>query len=77
MKAEIRDFLALHAGLSKEKISDDFDLFENEVWDSLLIVRFVSFAETSFNVRVNLNTLTEEKIRTVAAAAEFLSEIKK
>jgi acyl carrier protein len=77
MKSEIRDFLALNAGLPKDKLSDDFDLFANEVWDSLLIVRFVTFAEAAFKVRVNLVTLSEEKIRTIANAAEFLHEIKK
>jgi acyl carrier protein len=77
MKLEIRDFLASNAGLSKDKLSDDFDLFANEVWDSLLIVRFVSFAEITFKVRVNLATLSEEKIRTIALAAEFLRELKK
>jgi acyl carrier protein len=77
MKSEIRDFLALNAGLPKDKLSDDIDLFANEVWDSLLIVRFVTFAEVAFKVRVNLVTLSEEKIRTIANAAEFLNEIKK
>ena len=74
MKSEIRQFLFENTGIPEEKLSDDFDLFASEVWDSLLIVRFVSFAETKFRARMNLATLSEEKIRTIETTAKFLRE---
>ena len=72
MKAEIKDFLAAHTGLPADRLTDHLDLFENDIWDSLLIVRFVKFAEQKFNLRLDLATLREEKIKTIEAAVRFL-----
>lgn len=74
MKAEIKDFLATHAGVSQDKLTGDFDLFENDVWDSLLIVRFIKFAEMKFSLRLDLALLSEDQIRTIDAAARYLEE---
>lgn len=72
MKAEIKDFLAIHAGVPLDRLTDDLDLFENNIWDSLLIVRFVNFAEQKFNLRLDLASLREEKIKTIDAATRYL-----
>lgn len=73
MKPEVRNFLAQNAGVPVEKLTDDLDLFEGEIWDSLLIVRFFAFVHEKFGIDIDLAMITEDKIRTIPAIISYLS----
>lgn len=72
MRAEIKSFLAKNAGISEEDLVDDLDLFEGEIWDSLLLVRFFSYAEKRFGVHIDLARVREEDVRTISEMEKFL-----
>lgn len=73
MKEEIREFLAENANVPAHKLTDALDLFDGEIWDSLLIVRFFAFAKERFGVDIDLSKITENKIRTISALDELLT----
>lgn len=73
MKEEIKTFLAANAGVNKDWLVDDLDLFEKEVWDSLLIVRFFVFAQNQFGIKIDLASVREDDIRTVPAIVNLLN----
>lgn len=70
---EIKHFLAVNAGISTEKLTDSLDLFESEVWDSLLIVRFFAFADKQFGRKIDLASVREDDIRSLRAIEAFLN----
>jgi len=70
---EIKHFLAVNAGISTEKLTDNLDLFESEVWDSLLIVRFFAFVDKQFGRKIDLASVREDDIRSLRAIEAFLN----
>ena len=76
MTDHIKTFLAAQAGVSVASLNCDLDLFENEIWDSLMIVRFVHFAEEHYGRKLDLALLREDDLRTIGDIEKLLTQDK-
>ncbi len=68
-----RGFLAETAPDHVDNLSDDTNLFELKVLDSLGILSLVMFLEEKFDITLTHEDLTEENFRSLNALAELIS----
>ncbi len=69
----IRALIAEESGLDDEAfLQNDTDLAEAGVLDSLLVVSIVTLCQERFDCDLELDELTEENFRSVAAVTDLL-----
>ncbi len=74
---KIIEFLRENSSFNSQKIGENDNLFENEVWDSLLIVRFFAHLEETFSLSVDLAAVQESDIESLSALVHFVNGLMK
>ncbi|QXV63894.1 acyl carrier protein [Mucilaginibacter sp. 21P] len=69
-KARIREFIKKNIGSAS--ISDDQDLFDSGIVNSLFSIQLVTFVEKNFNITVTVDDLDIENFKSVNAVFDFL-----
>jgi acyl carrier protein len=68
----VRAFILEESNVDESVFTDDTDLLELGVVDSLLMVSLVTFCETEFAISIEVDELSEENFKSIAAVAEFV-----
>ena len=72
--AEIRQFMLRESNLADASLlSDEMDLFDNGILDSLMVVSLISFCEERFGCWLNGQEFSEQDLRTIGSLAAFLA----
>lgn len=75
IKDQIREYIAAELGWDKpaDELSDDFELLEKDVVDSLGIFKIISFIEEEWDVEVDDDELVPENFETINSIAGLIS----
>lgn len=58
-------------------LSNDFDIFETGIVNSLFAIELMTFLEKTFSIKVTMDDLDMENFKSVAAAAGFVERKRK
>ena len=74
VRMAVRDFIAkeLLSNSSEDVTQDDVDLVESALFDSLGLLRLVSFIEKSMNIQVPDEDVTMENFRNIHAITRYI-----
>ncbi|MDH3499514.1 MAG: acyl carrier protein [Acidimicrobiia bacterium] len=75
IKDQIREYIAAELGWDKpaSELSDDYELLEKDVVDSLGIFKIISFIEEEWDVEVDDDELVPENFETISSIAGLVS----
>lgn len=57
-------------------LSDDFDIFETGIVNSLFAIELMTFLEKSFSIKVTMDDLDMQNFKSVNAASQFVQRKK-
>ena len=63
--------------LKLRKVNDKFDLFLNNIIDSLIIVDLVGYINTNLKLKFNINKISHENFSSIDKILKFLKRNKK
>ncbi len=79
IRQEILSYLISESKISEassQNISDQTDLIENGIIDSIGILELLVFIEGKFDVELNQLSITAENMRSISSIVKFISLIK-
>lgn len=74
MKKMIINFLSELAIEKGIIVTDDLDLFESGILDSMGIISLLAFLQDELNISINIENLQEEHFQTVRSILDFVQE---
>jgi acyl carrier protein len=69
---QLRNFIVTELGRGGPELTDDYQLIENHVIDSLGLLQIVGFIETEYGITVPDEEIVPEKFATLASIAEYI-----
>jgi acyl carrier protein len=72
MKEQIREFVCKTTYSDPQKIQDNTLLFDEGIFDSMGLLKLISFLEEDFNVIVNDSDLHADNFGSINAISSFL-----
>ncbi len=75
IKDQLREYIASELGWDKPaaELTDDYELLERDVVDSLGIFKIISFIEDEFDVEVDDDELVPENFESINSIANLIS----